>query len=61
MEEFVENLYSFEYSSNLHSTDDTTDSDDKEDNDYHTISLETEDMEEELDEPERSKKSHEIF
>ena len=61
MEEFVENLYSFEYSSNLHSTDDTNDSDDKEDNDYHTISLETEDMEEELDEPERSKKSHEIF
>ena len=32
MEEFVENFYSFECSDNLHSTDDTNDSDNKEDN-----------------------------
>lgn len=46
-EEFLENFYSFEFSGNLHSTDDSNDSDDKEDNDYQTITLETEDVEEE--------------
>ena len=39
MDEFVDNSYSFEYSGNLHSTDDTNDSDDEEDNDYQTITL----------------------
>ena len=46
-EEFLENFYSFEFSGNLHSTDDSNDSDDKEDNDYQAITLETEDLEEE--------------
>ena len=46
-EEFLENFYSFEFSGNLHSTDDSNDSDDKEDNDYQAITLETEDVEEE--------------
>ena len=41
MEELVENFYSFEYSGNLYSTDDTNDSDDEE--------LETEDVEGEID------------
>ena len=49
----MENFYSFEYSGNLHSTDDTNDSDDEEDNDYRNISLETEDVQEERDEPEQ--------
>ena len=48
----MENFYSFEYSGNLHSTDDTNDSDDEEDNDYQNITLETEDVQEERDEPE---------
>ena len=46
-EEFLENFYSFEFSGNLHSTDDGNHSDDKEDNDYQAITLETEDVEEE--------------
>ena len=50
MEEFVENFYSFEYSSNLHSADDTNDSNEVQGNDYQTITLETEDVEEEMDE-----------
>ena len=53
MDEFVDNSYSFEYSGNLHSTDDTNDSDDEEDNDYQTITLWTEDVGEEIDEPEQ--------
>ena len=53
MEEFMENFYSFEYSGNLHSTDETNDSDDEEDNDYQNITLETEDVQEERDEPEQ--------
>ena len=52
-EEFVENFYSFEYSANLHSISDTNGSDDEEDNDYETITLETEDVEDEIDEPEQ--------
>ena len=40
IEEFVENLYSFEYSDNLYSTDGTNDSDDEENNDYQTATLE---------------------
>ena len=49
--EFAENVYSFEYSSNLHSTNSTFQpSDDEEDNDYQTITLETEVVEEEIDE-----------
>ena len=40
MEEFVENLYSFEYSDTLYSTDGTNDSDDEENNDYQTATLE---------------------
>ena len=40
-EELLENFYSFEYIGNLHSTDDTNDSDDEENNDYQTITLET--------------------
>ena len=50
MKEFVENFYSFEHSENLHSTDDTHASDDEEDNDHLTIILETEDMDEEIEE-----------
>ena len=40
MEEFVENLYSFEYSDTLYSTDGTNDSDYEENNDYQTATLE---------------------
>ena len=40
------------FGGNLHSTDDTNNSDDEEDNDYQTITLETENVEEEIDEPE---------
>ena len=49
MKEFVENFYSFEYSGNLHSTDDNHDSDDEDDN-HLTITLETEDVDEEIEE-----------
>ena len=48
--EFTENVYSFEYSSNLHSTNSTFQLSDDEDNDYQTITLETEVVEEEIDE-----------
>ena len=45
MKEVVENFYNFEYSGNPHLTDDTNDdtydSDDEEDNDYQSITLET--------------------
>ena len=51
MEEFV-NFSSFEYSGNLHSTNNTNNSDDEEDN-GQTITLETEDVEEEIDESEQ--------
>ena len=54
VEEFVENVYSFEYSGNLHSKDDANDSDDEEDNDYQIITLETENGEEEKDEPDQN-------
>ena len=54
MEEFVENFYSFEYSGNLHSADDTNDSNEVQGNDYQTITLETEDVEEEMDEPKQT-------
>ena len=54
MEEFVETFYSFEHSGNLHLADDTNDSNEVEDNDYHIITLETEDVEEEMDEPEQT-------
>ena len=50
MKEFVENFHSFEHSENLHSTDDTHASDDEEDNNHLTIILETEDMDEEIEE-----------
>ena len=52
IEEFVENFYNFEYSGHLQSTDDTEDNDDEEDNDYQNDALETENMDEEIDEPE---------
>ena len=48
-EEFTENFNSFEYSSNPHSTDYTNDSDDGKDNDHQTITLETEEVEVEID------------
>ena len=51
MEEFV-NFSSFEYSGNLHSTNNTNNSDDEKDN-GQTITLETEDVEEEIDESEQ--------
>ena len=54
MEEFVENFYSFEYGGNLHSTDDTNFIDGKDNNDYQTTALETEDVKEEIDEPEQT-------
>ena len=54
MEEFVETFYSFEHSGNLHSADDTNDSNEVEDNDYQITALETEDVEEEMDEPEQT-------
>ena len=53
MEEFAENLYSFEYSGTLHSTDDTNDNDDEEDKNYPPITVETEDVEEGINEPEQ--------
>ena len=49
MEELVDNFYS----GNLHSIDDTNDSDDEEGNEYQAITLETENVEEEIDEPEQ--------
>ena len=52
MEEFVENFYSFEYSGNLPSTSGTNDSDDEHDNGCHSITLETENVVEEIVEPE---------
>ena len=52
-EEFVEKFYSFEYSGNLLSTDDTNDSDDEDDNNCRCIILEMEDVMEEIDEPEQ--------
>lgn len=53
MEEFAENFYSFEYIGNLHLNDDKNDSHDEEDNYYQAIPLETEDVEQEIDEPEQ--------
>ena len=50
-EELVENFYSFEYIGNRHSTDDTNDSNGKEDNHYQIIALPAEDVEDEIDEP----------
>ena len=50
MKEFVENFYSFENSENLHSTDDTHESDDEKDNNHLAITLETEDVDEEIEE-----------
>ena len=50
MKEFVENFYSFEYNESLHSTDDTHESDDEEGNNHLTITLETEDVDEEMEE-----------
>ena len=50
MKEFVENFYSFEYSESLHSTDDTHESDDEKDNNHLAITLETEDVDEEIEE-----------
>ena len=49
MEELVEKVYSFEYSGNLYSTNDTNDSDDEEFSKYQTITIETEDVEGEID------------
>ena len=54
IEMFVEEFYSFEYSGNLHSVDDTNDSDDKKEIDYQTITLETENVKEEIDDPEQT-------
>ena len=54
MEEFVETFYSFEHSGNLHSADDTNDSNEVEDNDYQIITLKTEDVVEEMDETEQT-------
>ena len=54
IEKFVEEFYSFEYSGNLHSVDDTNDSDDKKEIDYQTITLETENVKEEIDDPEQT-------
>ena len=54
MEELVENFYSIECSGNLHSADDTNDSNEVQGNDYQTITLETEDVEEEMDEPKQT-------
>ena len=53
MEEFLENLYNFEYSCIPHSTDDTNNSNHGEDNDGQTITFETENVEEEIDGPEQ--------
>ena len=47
MEKPVGKFYSFEYSGDLHSTDDTNGNDDDNNNDYNTITFETEDAEEE--------------
>ena len=47
MEKLVGKFYSFEYSGDLHSTDDTNGNNDDNNNDYHTITFETEDAEEE--------------
>ena len=53
MKQFIEKLYRLEYSGNLHSTDDTNDSNEEIGNDYRTITPEAEDVEEEIDEPEQ--------
>ena len=45
---FVTNVYSFEYSRNIHSINDTNDSDDKQDTEHQAIILETQNMEEEI-------------
>ena len=51
MEEFIENSHSFECSGNLHSANDTNNSDDEEDNGCQTINLEVKDVDQEIDEP----------
>ena len=51
MEKFIENSHSFEYSGNLHSADDTNNSDGEEDNGCQTINLEAKDVDQEIDEP----------
>ena len=48
MEKFVTNVYSFEYSRNIHSINDTNDSDDEQDTEYQAIILETQNVEEEI-------------
>ena len=53
MKQFIEKFYRLEYSGNLHSTDDTNDSNEEIGNDYRTITPEAEDVEEEIDEPEQ--------
>ena len=53
MKQFIEKFYPLEYSGNLHSTDDTNDSNEEIGNDYRTITPEAEDVEEEIDEPEQ--------
>ena len=53
MKQFIEKFYGLEYSGNLHSTDDTNDSNEEIDNDYRTITPEAEDVEGEIDEPEQ--------
>ena len=49
MEELVENFYSLEYNGNLHSANDTDDSDGKDDNSYQITTLETEDLKKEIE------------
>ena len=53
MKQFIEKFYRLEYSGNLHSTNDTNDSNEEIGNDYRTITPEAEDVEEEIDEPEQ--------
>ena len=48
MEKFVTNVYSFEYSRNIHSINDINDSDDEQDTEYQAIILETQNVEEEI-------------
>ena len=48
MEKFVTNVYSFEYSRNIHSINDINDSDDEQGTEYQAIILETQNVEEEI-------------